>query len=236
MTTRRNFLKTAPIAAMGVTGLVLDAKAAVVPGLVEEVTKFSHTFPNAVVVTHTGQKLRFYDDLVKDKVVMINFMSIENEVNYPITERLAKVADLLGDKLGRDVFMVSITRDPAKDSINRLKDFAAKYGLREGWSFIRPDISALGALEERVYHHESHAPGQSSNNAINSPTSRKVDIVFYGNGRAGLWGTFPVDILAEDAVRRISWVMPTPMPTGELHRAGPRQLSGRGHSSDNRQA
>lgn len=236
MTTRRNFLKTAPIAAVGVTGLALDAKAAVVPGLVEETTKFSHTFPNARVVTHTGQKLRFYDDLVKDKVVMINFMSIDNEVNYPVTAQLAKVADLLGDKLGRDVFMVSVTRNPAIDSIERLRNFASQHGLREGWTFVRADIAALGALEERVYHHNSHAAGQSSNNATHSSVSRKVDIVFYGNGRAGLWSTFPVDILAEDAVRRISWVMPSPAPTGELHRAGPRQLTGRGYSSDNRQA
>lgn len=235
MTTRRNFLKTAPIAAIGATGLALDAKAVMGPGLAEGATKLTHTFPNTVVVTHTGQKLRFYDDLVKDKVVMINFMTIDNEVNYPITERLAKVADLLGDKLGRDVFMVSVTRNPATDSIDRLKNFASQYGLRNGWSFIRADITSLGVLEERVYHHQSHTAGQSSNNVVNSSTSRKVDIIFYGNGRTDLWGTYPVDILAEDAVRRISWVMPSPTSTGEVHRAGPRQLSERGYSSDNRQ-
>ena len=31
-------------------------------------------FPNFELTTHQGRKVRFYDDLIKDKVVVINFM------------------------------------------------------------------------------------------------------------------------------------------------------------------
>lgn len=239
MTTRRKFLKTGPIAALGLAGLALGAEAAVASKAMEGMA-ISHPFPNAEVITHTGQKLRFFDDLIKDKVVMINFMAIGNESNYPVTARLAKVADLLGNKLGRDVFMVSVTREPAKDTQADLKNFAAKFGSRSGWTFVRTDVPILNVLEERVYHRHG-ADTTDSGLLLNLTnhkqlTSRSVDIVFYGNSRAGLWGTFPIDILAEDAARRISWVIPSSIQVGELHRAGPRQINTHGYSSDNRQA
>ena len=239
MTTRRKFLKAGPLAALGLTGLTIGAEAAAVSSAMKGMVS-SHPFPNAEVITHTGQKLRFYDDLIKDKVVMINFMTIGNESNYPVTARLAKVADLLGDKLGRDVFMVSVTREPAKDTQAGLQNFAAKFGSRSGWTFVRTDIPILDVLEERIYHR--HGVAATDSGLLLNPanhkqsTSRSVDIVFYGNGRAGLWGTFPVDILAEDAARRISWVIPSSIQVGELRRAGPRQMNAHGYSSDNRQA
>lgn len=239
MTTRRKFLKTGPIAALGLAGLTLGAEAAVAPGAMSGMT-MNHSFPNAEVITHTGQKLRFYDDLVKDKVVMINFMTIGNESNYPVTARLAKVADLLGNKLGRDVFMVSVTREPVKDTQTDLQNFAAKFGSRLGWTFVRTDIPILDDLEQRIYHR--HDVATTDSDLLQNPThhkqstSRSVDIVFYGNSRVGLWATFPIDILAEDAARRISWVIPNSIQVGELRRAGPRQMNTHGYSSDNRQA
>jgi protein SCO1/2 len=33
-----------------------------------------HEFPNTVLRTHEGRDVRFYDDLIKDKIVLINFM------------------------------------------------------------------------------------------------------------------------------------------------------------------
>lgn len=239
MTTRRKFLKTGPVALLGLAGLTLEAKAATVPGAIEKIP-MSHNFPNAEVITHTGQKLRFYDDLIKDKVIMINFMTIGNEANYPVSAHLAEVAGLLGDKLGRDVFMVSVTREPAKDTQAELQKFAARFGSRAGWVFVRADVPVVDALEQRIYHRHDVVttdPGllPSSTNHKHS-ASRSIDIVFYGNSKAGLWSTFPVGILAEDAARRISWVTPNSTQTGGLRRAGPRQMNTHGYSSDNRQA
>ena len=38
---------------------------------------FSERFPNLVLKTHEGKTVRFYDDLLKGKIVMINFMYAE---------------------------------------------------------------------------------------------------------------------------------------------------------------
>src|SRR4026209_2439295 len=63
-------------------------------------------FPNVVLRTHEDRPVRFYDDLIRDKVVVINFMYATCEGVCPgITANLIKVQKLLGDRLGRDIFM-----------------------------------------------------------------------------------------------------------------------------------
>jgi len=63
-------------------------------------------FPNVTVVTHEGRKARFYDDLIKDKIVTINFMYADCEGICPgITANLVKVQKVLGDRVGRDIFI-----------------------------------------------------------------------------------------------------------------------------------
>ena len=70
-------------------------------------------FPNVPLVTHEGKPVRFFDDLIKDKVVAINFIYTSCPDSCPLeTARLKEVRSILGDRVGRDVFMYSITIDP----------------------------------------------------------------------------------------------------------------------------
>src|SRR6185503_9250505 len=85
-------------------------------------------FPNLLLTTHKGRKVRFYDDLIKDKIVVINFMYVKCEGVCPgITANLAKVQKLLGNRLGRDVFMYSFTLKPEEDSPEVLRKYAEAY-------------------------------------------------------------------------------------------------------------
>ncbi len=73
-------------------------------------------FLNVALTTHEGKTVRFYDDLVKDKTVMLNFFytNCVNEAICPLsTANLVRVQKLLASRMGRDVFMYSITLDPA---------------------------------------------------------------------------------------------------------------------------
>ena len=214
MTDRRKFFTTLPAAAAGVavTGSIAEAKAPDAQTTID-VTK-RDAFPAAEVYSHLGEKLRFYEDLIENKVVMVNFMSIESEKEFPITKFIASVADQLGDKLGRDVFINSVTTDPQNDTPKALLAFARKHGMREGWRFVTTTNDEVKALSTRLYRHPPHSL---------SGKPRKVDIVFYGNGAAGVWGTFPTDIQATDAASRLAWVMPRER-VAELKQAGPRRL------------
>ena len=57
-------------------------------------------FPNFELTTHEGKKVRFYDDLIKDKIVVISFMYVKCEgVCMPVTMNLKKVQNLLGRRM-----------------------------------------------------------------------------------------------------------------------------------------
>jgi protein SCO1 len=105
--------------------------------------------PNVELVTHEGKKVHFYDDLVKDKVVVINFMYARCEkVCPPITANLVKVQKILKDRIGQDIFMYSITLKPQEDTPQALKHYAETYHTGPGWTFLTgtpADIEVLRA-------------------------------------------------------------------------------------------
>ena len=94
-------------------------------------------FPNHTLVTQDDKQVRFYDDMLKGKVVLINFMFTQCAgVCSPMTANLAKVQSYLGERVGRDVSMLSITVDPANDTPAVLKTYAQKHKAGPGWYFL----------------------------------------------------------------------------------------------------
>ena len=74
-------------------------------------------FPNVDLVNQDGKTLKFYDDLIKDKVVAINFIYTHCGDSCPAeTASLKRVQALLGDSVGKDVFFYSISIDPDHDT------------------------------------------------------------------------------------------------------------------------
>jgi len=209
MTNRRRFLKGVSV---GLAGLfVASATSGVMakPKLnthktssADSAQKFDRDrlvgksqMPEALVETHEGRIVRLYEDLIQGNVVTINFMSIAHESEFPISSRLAQVAHLLGDRVGREVQMISITYDPTHDTPERLRDFAQHIGAPAGWHFVRTTGEGHAMLLARLYHHGRR-----------NPVNVQLDIVQYGNAAVGLWGAFPSDVQAEDAVMRITSV------------------------------
>lgn len=108
-------------------------------------------FPNIPLITHEGKRVRFFDDLLKDKVVAINFMYTYCPDTCPVeTARLLQVADLLGDRLGKDVFFYSITVDPEFDTQPVLKAFAESWNIPPGWTFLTGKKDDIVRLRKRL--------------------------------------------------------------------------------------
>lgn len=238
MTDRRKFLTGLPVAAVAFAAGAEAAKNppvsnAVVappttkpweqPVLCQPVTSGNlidsaedDSFPNVALTNQNGMTVPFYETFIRDRVVMLNFMSIRDEEHLPATAMMSRVVDLLGDKVGRDVHVYSVTRDPGYDTPERLAEFASRFNAPEGWHFLTGSQQHCADLAFRMYR-----MGHST-----LPGPRKVDVVFYGNGKVGLWGAFPLDIQPEDAAERITWLMPRKRPAdGKLRRAGPRKLA-----------
>ena len=131
--------------------------------------------PDTVVYDQEGRQLRFFTDLVKGRTVAINFIFTTcTTICPPLTATFRKVQQQLGERVGRDVALISVSVDPVTDVPERLRSFAAKFDAGPGWSFITgspPEIEQLlRALGASVGDKNDHTP-----------------LVLVGNEAAGYW-------------------------------------------------
>jgi len=105
--------------------------------------------PNLPVITQDGKTLRFYDDVIKGKIVVIDFIYTNcPDICGLTTARLSQVQDRLGDAVGRDIFFVSLSVDPQRDTPEKLKEYADGFHVGPGWLFLtgKPeDMRAINA-------------------------------------------------------------------------------------------
>jgi protein SCO1/2 len=111
----------------------------------------SNYFPNYELTNQDGQTLHFYDDVIKGKVVAINFMYTSCEDVCPVeTAKLREVQRRLGDRVGHDVFLYSISIDPEHDTPEVLKAYAKQFHAGPGWQFLTGKESEIKELQKRL--------------------------------------------------------------------------------------
>ncbi len=132
-------------------------------------------FTNTEVVSHEGKTLRFYDDLLKDRIFVVNFVFTSCSQLCPLTTaRLAEVQQKLGDRVGRDIFFYSITLDPMTDTAEKLKAFADGFKIGPGWLFLTGDPDNVKLVRDRL--------GERSRDKGEHQAT-----VFMSNNRTGEW-------------------------------------------------
>jgi protein SCO1 len=108
-------------------------------------------FPNSIVQTHDGRKLRFYDDVVRGKVVVFNMMySVCTGICPGNTANLLQVQQALGSRLGKDIFMVSMTLQPEFDTPKALQDYVNSYGIKPGWTFLTGQPKEMDVIRRKL--------------------------------------------------------------------------------------
>jgi protein SCO1/2 len=108
-------------------------------------------FTNVKVRAHDGRTLLFYDDVMKGKILLINFFYTGCSAICPLmTENLARVQQLLGDRVGRDIFMVSISLQPEYDTPDALAVYARSYATGPGWLFLTGKKDDIELLRHRL--------------------------------------------------------------------------------------
>ena len=108
-------------------------------------------FTNVEVVTHEGKTLRFYDDLIKGKKVVVNFIYLNCVDICPLsTSRMAQIRQRLGEAVGRDVFIYSITMEPEHDTPELLNAYADAFGAGEGWLFLTGKPEDIKLIRHRL--------------------------------------------------------------------------------------
>lgn len=136
-------------------------------------------FPNVELITQDGKKVRFYDDLIKGKVVAIELIYTTCKYNCPLeTARLVQLQKLLGDRMGKDVFFYSITIEPEHDTPKVLKEYADKYHVGPGWLFLTGKAADIKLISRRL--------GLDSLPNGNDPDGHTPSLLI-GNEATGIW-------------------------------------------------
>ena len=157
-------------------------------------------FPNVLLTAHTGEQVRFYDDLIKDKIVVINFMYVKCEGVCPgITANLVRLQKLLGARLGRDIFMYSFTLKPEEDSPEVLRRYATAYRVKEGWTFYTGPPDDMELLRRKLGFTDPDP-------RLDADKSNHIGNIRYGNEPLQLWGSCPGLSKASWMAESISWV------------------------------
>jgi protein SCO1/2 len=137
-------------------------------------------FPDVPLVTHEGKSVRFFSDLIKGKVVAINFIYTRCPDACPLeTAMLREVQKIMEDRVGRDVFIYSITIDPKYDTPEVLKRYAEKFEVGPGWLFLTGKEDEITLLRKKLgLYSEEDKAGDLSTHTLS---------LIIGNQGTGQW-------------------------------------------------
>jgi protein SCO1/2 len=107
-------------------------------------------FPNVQLVDHNGRTVRFYDDLLRGKVVAINFVYTTCTEICPLDiAQMRRVQQILGDRVGEDIYFYSISINPERDTPAQLRRTMQTYDVGPGWTFLTGTVADVDELQRR---------------------------------------------------------------------------------------
>jgi protein SCO1/2 len=139
-------------------------------------------FPNVALTNQDGEQVRLWDDLLKDKIVVVELIYTHCQFTCPLeTARLAQVQRILGDRVGKDVFFISITLDPRRDTPEVLKAYAEKFHVGPGWQFVTAHPGDVKLVSQKL--------GLISTSRDPTPINRDghTPELMIGNVATGVW-------------------------------------------------
>jgi protein SCO1/2 len=130
------------------------------------------------LVDQEGRKVKFASDVIGERIVVMDFVYTTCTTVCPVLTALFKqLQDRLGERLGKEVFLVSVTVDPTRDTPQRLKAYAAKHGAGEGWTWLTGASTNVNAVLDGL---DAYTP-----NFEDHPS-----MVLVGDARSGEWTRF----------------------------------------------
>jgi protein SCO1 len=130
---------------------------------------------NPLLRTQDDKPVHFFDDLLRGKIVLINFILTTCKDTCPmVTANLAQVQNLLGDKVGRSINMISLSVDPQRDQPAELKTFADNFSVKPGWYFLTGAPPEIDPLLHRLAGYTTDPLDHST-------------VVILGNVETGVW-------------------------------------------------
>jgi protein SCO1 len=159
-------------------------------------------YTNAVLRTQDNQEVRFYDDLIRGKQVVVNFMYAECHGSCPlVTQTLKKTYRTLKDRMGKDLFFYSITTKPEDDTPTALKHYAEMRNVNlPGWYFLTGDPYDIETIRFRLFGMDHQ--GLDVDLTLHSSYLRII------NDARNSWGMAQAFATQKNILNRIAWQDP----------------------------
>ena len=205
MMRKRDFIKLSAGATLGVTALAAVPASAsklldLMPAKINAATRRRSRFPNVPLLTHEGKLVKFYDDLVKDKTVLINFMYVRcGEICPGMTANLRRVQEEFGDRMGKDVFMYSVSLD--QDTPEMLKGYAELFNVQPGWTFLTGKKADIEILRNQLGFN-------SSDPKIDKDRTQHTGVVKFGIEQRETWAMAPALSEPKFIAEYLRWMEP----------------------------
>src|SRR6185436_1625707 len=159
-------------------------------------------FPNVVLTTHEGKRVRFYDDLLKDKIVVLSLMYASCEGVCPvITANLMKARKLLPEAARTQVHFYSITLKPEADTPEKLREYAEMHGTGPGWLFLTGSPEDVELLRQKLGYVDIDPE-------VDKDKTRHSGMVRFGNEPLAQWGACQGEARPEWMAKEIGFVIP----------------------------
>ena len=153
-------------------------------------------FPNVSLRSHDGKAVRFYDDLVKGKVVLIQLLSTDcSKFCSTITANLARAEEALHQRPGTAadrVVLLSLTVNPELDRPQILRAYARQFNVdrRNGWYFLTGSKADIDTIRRRL--------------GVYDPDEARTEhlaVLTIGNESTGQWLAMPALSPPQEIVR-----------------------------------
>ena len=142
-------------------------------------------FPSATLRTQDDKKVQFYDLIKGDRLVVINFMFANCDGICPnMTANLVKVQRALGDRVGRDIFLLSITLKPAEDTPKVLRAYAQAHGVGPGWLFLTGKPADIETLRRKLGYVDPDPE-------LDRDKSQHIGVIRFGRESLDRWAACP---------------------------------------------
>lgn len=157
-------------------------------------------FPDVVLLTQNNKQKRFYDDLIKDKVVVIQFMFANCSDLCPrTTPNLTRVQRELSRRAPGKVTFLSITVDPKRDTPKALRQYASHFDIKRGWYFLTGRQEDVDLVRRKL--------------GVYDPEDQKVEhmnVLTIGNEAQGRWVAMEALAKPDDITQTVLRVLDEP--------------------------